>query len=159
MNAKSTIWALTLGGAIPFLAAAGLIWLPDDRAIFPVYQALMTYAAIILTFIGAVRWGLALATVAERPERRRVYVFAVLPAIWSWLFVLAGPFLAFKAGGPGLAFGALAMAAGFAAVLAWDLKSVAEGTMPSWYRLLRIVPSLAAILSLGSAALAAIMLV
>lgn len=159
MTARTMIWTLTLSGAIPFVATAGLLWLYDGLALFPVYQALMIYGAIILTFVGAVRWGLALGAIAERPERGRVYLLAVLPAIWSWILVMSGPFLAVHAGVYGLAAGALAMAAGFVAMLAWDLKAVAKGAMPPWYRLLRIVPSAAAVLSLVAAAIAVIVIV
>ena len=52
--------ALGIAGLIPFAAGAALALLSDDAA--AARAALLAYGAVILSFLGAVHWGLALAS-------------------------------------------------------------------------------------------------
>jgi len=85
---------LGYGGVIPFVAlalslAAGLdlpgLGLTDVGAT----GKLLGYGAVIISFIGAVHWGLALH--AERSRQTLLYVYSVVPALvaWGWFFVAA----------------------------------------------------------------------
>jgi hypothetical protein len=83
---------LGLAGLIPFLAAAGLAWAaptPGLRA--EALWALAAYGAVILSFLGAVHWGLALAApsggdeAAATPAR---LVLGVIPSLVAWLALL-----------------------------------------------------------------------
>ncbi|MFC7474774.1 DUF3429 domain-containing protein [Dankookia sp. GCM10030260] len=71
---RPTLW-LGLAGLLPFLGTALLAWTapPDWRGV--ALHALAAYGAVILSFLGAVHWGLALRAPpaeagATAPRRR-----------------------------------------------------------------------------------------
>lgn len=75
---------LGYAGLIPFVALALLAWaLPEWRVKAQLAQ--LTYAAVILSFLGAVHWGLALAANRRDPLP---YVFGIVPSLLGWLAVL-----------------------------------------------------------------------
>ncbi len=123
--------ALILGwaGVLPFAALALATLLDLSLPFAPPGLALISYGAIILSFMGGVQWGLATAPgeIARRDDRQRFSV-SVLPSLWAWLCFLVLP--------PAGAL--LGLAAGFAALLAYDLHSVRTGFASLWYRPLRI---------------------
>jgi hypothetical protein len=78
--------AVQLGyaGLIPFVALAALAWaMPEARA--KAQFAQLAYAAVILSFLGAVHWGLALAANRRDP---RPYVWGVIPSLSGWAALL-----------------------------------------------------------------------
>ena len=78
--------ALGYGGLLPFAAAAVGIALLDGEPRAFAARALVTYGAVILSFLGAVHWGLLLA----RPgadDRGRLLV-GVLPSLAGWVALL-----------------------------------------------------------------------
>ena len=135
---------LGLGGLIPFIACgyaavtdhafhALASLLPPDRALF----ALIAYAGTILSFLGAVHWGFALAGGAATlpPRGRRVETVqlagGILPALVAWMSLL----LAVPASAPLAAIVLLAL--GFALVLATEHRAARSGAMPRSYLALR----------------------
>jgi hypothetical protein len=130
---------LGLAGLLPFVVGAlasfdgGPLgrWAPS---------ALLAYAAVILSFLGGVHWGLAMA--AERPSWLR-YGASVVPALLGWTALLLGGRLAF-----------LLLVASFASLLAYDLGAVRAGEAPAWYPRLRWPLTLVVALCLLLAALA-----
>lgn len=77
------------GGLIPFAVLAVALWTvpPEQRAW--VAFALLGYAAVIASFLGALHWGLVL-----RDASRQSLVllgWGVLPSLVAWLALLAGP--------------------------------------------------------------------
>ena len=137
MNARLSPLALLLGlgGLVPFLAcglgsvtAGGAV--PADRALL----ALVEYAAIILSFLGAVHWGLALAGSGgvagqDRTERARL-ALGVLPALVGWASLLVS-----VAAAPAIALALLI--AGFLATTAVEARAAADGLVPAGYMRLR----------------------
>lgn len=120
------LW-LGLSGVLPFALgvvayAAGGVWLVGaDLAL----RSTLAYGAVILSFLGGVRWGLGLLLGA--PERRDARLaLSVLPSLLGWVALLLPAF-------PGLVL--LAMA--FAAQGAWDAGDVMEDGAPDWYGHLR----------------------
>lgn len=114
-------------GLVPFVAGAGLALATDlPWAI----DALRFYAAVILSFLGGVHWGLAIADFGAPPGHGAGWTRlggSVLPALIAWVCLLLPP-------APGL----LAMALAFAALLAADLLAVRRALAPPWYPRLRI---------------------
>lgn len=126
--------ARVLGGAglIPFFAAAlAAVWpgfADHDFAL----RALIAYGAVILSFLGGVRWGLA---IAERPDALwGPLAVSVAPSLGGWVALLLPA-------GTGLVL----LALGFAVMVALDGRLVAA---PAWYRRLRLPLSAGAILAL-----------
>ena len=69
--------ALGYAGLVPFAAGAlGIVLLGDELRVFAA-RAVVAYGAVILSFVGAVHWGLLLA--------------AVLPSVAGWAALLLVP--------------------------------------------------------------------
>jgi tellurite resistance protein TehA-like permease len=82
---------LGYGGLIPFVALAAATVVGGDYA--PLAgRGLLTYGAVILSFVGAINWGFAmtLGTLSER-RRTQLWIWSVIPALVAWvaLFLLA----------------------------------------------------------------------
>jgi len=78
---------LGYGGLLPFLALTALVYLaktPDIQRF--AQEGLALYAVTILSFVGAVSWGVALADSAlNDTQRQRLLFFSVLPSLLAWL--------------------------------------------------------------------------
>jgi hypothetical protein len=132
--------ALTLAGLIPFVAPALVMILsPDD----PVRRAqaglaLVVYAAVILSFLGGVRWG---AEIAAGRAGWAGLGLSVLGALAGWGAVLYGVLGALSV--PVF----IALAAALLLHGLWDAR--AASGLPVWYRRLRIAATAGAVLALG----------
>jgi len=121
-------WLLSLSGYIPFAALAlSLLVLADDHPYYVmVQQALATYGAVILSFLGGTRWGLALQTRNE-DVAPRVLVLSIVPSLVGWFSLLAPvPYV--------FAIQALA----FAGQGAWDAFTGPDQGFPQWFSKLRL---------------------
>ena len=81
-------WVLALAGAIPFIALAASLTTFEPMlgvVILDRYMLLISYAAIIITFIGAVHWGVAIAS--EHPKRNLLLIYSVLPSLLAWALI------------------------------------------------------------------------
>jgi hypothetical protein len=76
-------------GLLPFFVLALLCW-PWTGAALPRLQlALVGYAAVILSFLGAVHWGLALANPGlNKAQSWNVLGWGVVPSLLGWLALL-----------------------------------------------------------------------
>jgi hypothetical protein len=135
---------LGYGGLIPFVAlAAASVLAPDHRSLWS--PALIAYGAVILSFVGALHWGIAM-TAPQMPVRQRTihYVWSVIPALLAWpapLMPVAG--------------GALILILGFVAHLVLDFSLVRTTPVPAWYLPLRLQLTATACICLGLGAWAA----
>jgi hypothetical protein len=118
---RPAVLALGWAGAIPF-AALGFAASAGLALPFAPVPALAGYGTAILSFMGGAQWGLAM----RGPAGLRGYVVSVLPALLAWIALLLPA-------RPGLVL----LAAGFAALLAYDLFTVRRGEAPPWYAPLR----------------------
>lgn len=87
--------ALGHAGLLPFFALAFACWWPAGAAAAGMtvarwaQLALVAYAAVILSFLGAVHWGFALLTPQlARGVLRQSLVWGVVPALLGWLALL-----------------------------------------------------------------------
>jgi len=126
MDARRMAWTLSLAGFLPFAALAlVLVALGEGHPLKDtVGDAARTYGAVILSFLGGIRWGLALL---RQPSAQRELAISVLPAIAGWLSLFApAP----------VSFGVLLI--GFLAQGAWDSFSIQSGAAPAWFGPIRI---------------------
>ncbi len=88
---REPIFAAWIGyvGLIPFLTLAFAIWLLPQAFFLQLHQALLSYAAIILSFMGAIHWGLAMA--AKEFVGRLQFAISVIPALIAWFASLTSP--------------------------------------------------------------------
>jgi hypothetical protein len=83
-------WALRLAyaGLVPFVMGAALVWLVRADAHAYVALALSAYAALILSFLGGIHWGLAMR---QAPTDTSALVWGIVPALVAWPAVLMPP--------------------------------------------------------------------
>lgn len=134
---------LGLGGAIPFgvgaFAATGALAgygiLPDAARL-----ALLQYGAVILSFLGGVRWGVGLS-MFPAPAATRHLILSIIPALvaWSALFAARPADIAI-------------LISAFAVVGVADLQMAIEGDTPRWHGRLRVMLTTIVLLSLTWAA-------
>jgi hypothetical protein len=77
---------LGYGGVLPFVACVLGIALLEGSAREFAARALLAYGAVILSFLGAVHWGLVLRAPGERAVAR--LVASVLPSLIAWAALL-----------------------------------------------------------------------
>jgi hypothetical protein len=75
---------LGYAGVLPFLVLAALHFLDYDAARRSALEDFLTYGAIILSFLGGIRWGAA-ASFASKPAPS--LLFAVAPSLWAAFFL------------------------------------------------------------------------
>ena len=135
--------ALGLGGLLPFAAGAIASWLPHVGLAAIGLAALGAYGAVILSFLGGVRWGAVLFDEAAL-ERWTPLVLAVLPSLVAWVALLAPP-------APMLAL----LLAGLLGQYALDRSAARSGALPAWYARLRTIltagAGVATLVGLGAA--------
>lgn len=133
------LW-LGLAGAIPFVALSGLIILPHfdvssgvpDRLL---HHALLTYAALIASFLGGVRWGLSFA--APKSRQSTLFIVSVCPSLVAWL-ALAVP----------RPYDLIVLITLFLCLLVLDIHVVQQRLVPRWFGSLRLILSFFVVLSL-----------
>ena len=137
--------ALGVGGLVPFIVFSLALWLPLDFTQHTLAAGLLlTYAALILSFLGAIHWGLALrATPAEGEPDAVAMLWGVCPCLYAWLaLMLPAP------------VGAGALAAGFIAQWLMDRARLQRLGAPGWLLRLRTGLSVVVVVTLAAAALA-----
>ena len=128
------------GGLIPFFVCAGVAhsgvapWAGLALIIIGVY------GAVILSFVGAVHWGLAM----QGDRTQRWFIWSVMPALYAW------PPIVFLDSRTAL----LALVPGFLMCWSVDRRAAAAGLIPAWYMRLRHMLTLGAAIGLAAASLA-----
>ena len=131
MKAAVARW-LGFGGLIPFFGLAGLVVTDFQGWGEPAGDALRVYAALILSFLGGVSWGVALNS-----EHPGFYSLSMVPFFGAWAALLISAPLSYG----------LLMAAFIAAHLI-DYQARARGLLPAWFFTLRRQLTLGVLVSL-----------
>lgn len=138
---SAALW-LGFAGVVPFVAGAGAAWLMTPQPAVLALSATVAYGAVILSFLGGVRWGLAAASYGGPPTSMH-WVLSIVPALVGWaanLMALA----------PGLGL----LTAAFALAYFADARAARDGLAPLWYGALRRPLSGLVVASLGLSLLA-----
>ena len=138
-NHPIPLTALLLGiaGLIPFVGTAlSILIAPDFLGLGAglLHMILVTYAALIASFLGGVRWGNAMAAIEHQ---RREFIIAVMPSLVAWL-ALATP----------RPYDVMMLIGVFLALGVSDLGLVIKGGAPRWYGTLRVGLTVVAVASL-----------
>lgn len=133
---RAVAW-LGYGGLFPFVVLAPASLLDQHHGV-AWSDALYAYGAIILSFVGALHWGLAMS-LPDLSERQRSAWFAwsVAPALIAWLTLLLSPILA-----------APLLVVGFIAHYLQDCRLAGQASLPAWYLALRLRLTCVAVVSL-----------
>ena len=130
---------LGYAGAIPFLGCGFAGMSGADIAGFDPARLLISYAAVILSFLGGLHWGrVASAAVPERSAGLWL-IWSVLPSLIGWAALLLPVYLS-----------AIMLTACFLAALMIDLKLIADQKWAGWMRSLRLHLTFVAVASLLS---------
>ena len=133
--------ALTVAGALPFIGlVVGMAVLPPPTNLTASFW-LMVYATVILSFLGGIRWGLAIAGSAANASTLGL---SVLPALAGWVIV---PYAILVQQAPGAEWFAV-YALLFAVQACWDRSS---DDVPPWFKPVRLTVSGIVIASLLAA--------
>jgi hypothetical protein len=89
-------------------------------------QGVLAYGAVILSFVGAVLWGVVVAQSETARVRPAGLVLSVFPALLGWLSLLTGPTLGYGV-----------QVAAFLGLHACERMGVWCPPLPPWYLTLR----------------------
>jgi hypothetical protein len=114
-----TAKALGYAGLIPFVVFGIGCWIPLPYVVNAPY-ILIAYGAIILSFMGAVHWGAAMASTDQ--QRGRYFIASVMPALLAWPALLLPHTLAL-----------VILLAGFIGLYVYDRSVEKAQGFPGWY--------------------------
>lgn len=112
-------------GLLPFVAGAALVIYPPVSAPLDWQFAVRVYGALILSFLGGVRFGFAVIDDNQRRQGGALF-FAVLPAVVAWIAMLLPAGL-----------GIMLLMGGFFLLGLVDTFALRTGVKP-WYGRLRL---------------------
>lgn len=81
-----TIDQLGYAGLLPFAGLAALMWLVHADLLPFVAVALTSYAAVIVSFLGGIHWGVGFLRAPAEP--RFHFVWGVVPSLLAWVALL-----------------------------------------------------------------------
>lgn len=122
--------ALLLGllGVVPFWGMALLASLADSSDLAELgLKGSLAYGAVILSFLGGIRWGAALRGIGAS-QRRFDFAISVIPSLAGWAALLI----------PAIPAVSL-LIAGLLMQSLWDVTSTQEGRLPGWFAKLRVI--------------------
>jgi hypothetical protein len=130
-DTKVPLSAAWLGGlgALPFIALAGATPFLAAGPLSLAAEALVAYGATILSFLGGIHWGLAIAPEGGATQARLQprLILSVIPSLAAWAALLVADTI-----------GLFILALAVAAMLWVDLGATRTGEAPPWYPNLRI---------------------
>jgi hypothetical protein len=139
MIRPTTALALGYAGLIPFIALSLAVRTGIAAELIAAMPWLVGYGAVILSFMGGARWGLAVLT-AQPDRQARDLMLSVLPALIGWASLIVPPPLALPL-----------LIAAFTLLLFDDLRLVAAGFAPDWYGRLRLRLTVIVVIALALA--------
>jgi hypothetical protein len=114
-------------GLIPFVGLTAAAMLSGTAHPWMV-RALLDYAAVILSFVGALHWGFAMSLPDLDPRLQRgLFAWSVVPSLLAWVLLLLPTRVA-----------AIGFIIGFLAHLLRDLNLARLTALPRWYMPLRL---------------------
>ena len=128
---------LAFASLMPFVTGALGLWVTPEAWREWVMQEFLAFAAVMLAFMGAIHWGLAMRA-EEGSERAPMQLgLSVIPPLLGW-FALSLP----------INFAIPVFFFAFATLYVADIWAVKQGLAPAWYTSLRRPVSLAIIASM-----------
>lgn len=134
---EKTAKILGYAGLIPFVVFSVGCWvalpLVSDAS-----QILIAYAALILSFMGAVHWGVAMTY--DEENRSKYFIASVIPVLAAWPALFAPETFAF-----------IILIVGFILLIAYDWYVNKPQGLPDWYISMRNVLTVVVVICLNAA--------
>ena len=121
---ESTAKLLGYAGLIPFVVFSAGSWVPLAY-VSDATAMLISYAAVILAFMGAIHWGVAMVNNADPSARH--FIVSVIPALLGWLALQLPQLLAL-----------VVLLCGFIGLFIYDRAVAKVRLFPGWYIPMRI---------------------
>jgi len=134
---------LGYAGLVPFITFSIRCWV-SLPFVTDALSVLIAYAAIILSFMGAIHWGIAMF--ATDKGRSQYLVISVIPALAAWVALITSVI-------PALAI----LILGFIALYAYDSAVEKPQGLPAWYIPMRRNLTIVVTLCLGAAYMSVVM--
>lgn len=115
---------LSYAGLIPFILLSSALWMFQDVYHGPINAALLSYAAIILSFMGAVHWGFSMEGNHEIDKWQMG--LSVMPPLVAWLASFTAPIMNYSI-----------LIVAFIGLCVFDDRLAMSGKVPAWYPSLR----------------------
>lgn len=110
-------------GLVPFVSLAAATMFAPASLHDPASQALLAYGATILSFLGGIYWGLAIASPSARSAHLLLFLgIGVAPQLFGWTALLVSGQTGF-----------VLTATGLVALLVADRAAVSYGLAPAWF--------------------------
>ncbi len=137
-NSPFPVALLGYGGLIPFVGLAGLSLSGSTELVPDPSGWLLAYGAVILSFVGALQWGIAMMVAKiDRARRTQSYVWSVLPALIGFVALILDSSISYSL-----------LIVGFALAYWQDADLANKVELPAWYPRLRAQLSIVASLCL-----------
>ena len=120
---EPTAKLLGYAGLIPFIIFSIGCWVPLPYVADPL-SVLIAYAAIILSFMGAIHWGAAMP--APGKHSRQHLIVSVVPALAAWMALISSAKLALAI-----------VLFGFIGLYLYDSAAEKSQGFPAWYMPMR----------------------
>ena len=133
---------LGYAGLLPFIALALATSIDFSLPLKPHYL-LITYGAVILSFMGAIHWGVAISSKSELGQLQ--LGLSVLPALLAWAALMLP-----------LVYGYSLLILSFISLCIFDKYVNKHDMLPSWYLPMRIILTTGVVLCLIVAATVAV---
>jgi len=129
-NISPAVLLLAYLGLVPFIALAALSFLVSPTHRPTIIFSLLAYGVTIISFLGAIHWGL---TMIENPPNKQQLVWGVVPSLLAWISLMIQA-----------EFGLLSVAAVLLMCLVVDYKIYPNFGLEHWLRM-RLILSIVAI--------------
>ncbi|WP_455375055.1 DUF3429 domain-containing protein [Kaarinaea lacus] len=116
---------LGYAGLLPFIAFASGLWLAPVQYLPDIHHALLTYAAVILSFMGAIHWGAAIDLGNDKQKLQ--LGISVIPPLLAWLALLLP-----------LNYSYALLIVTFSVLCIYDSRMTKHDQLPDWYPTLRV---------------------
>jgi Protein of unknown function (DUF3429) len=128
---------LGYGGLLPFVSLAVAAWVDSSHSSLW-REALLGYGAVILSFVGALHWGLAMSLSGMSVKQQaNCFLWSVVLALMAWAALLMTP-----------KYACALLITGFLIHLWQDWHLVKTVNMPAWYLRMRLQLTTVACVSL-----------
>lgn len=136
---KKLPMTITVMSAVPFVAlsvVASMRWFEDTTFVI---HTLLTYSAVILSFLGGVHWGVAISNYAfDKHLANRLVAESVIPSLLAWGALLYAE----------LHIQLLVLTVLFTSIWAIDSMLVARKIIPMWFFEIRCIITPVVVVSL-----------
>ena len=138
---RRIVWIFSIAGALILAGITAMLLSSQTHIRIPAIAALVTFAAVIISYLGGIEWGLALHDRGNERTRAIALGFSTVPALAAW-GILWAPSPQWQVGA------AIVL---FVAVWAADLWLARQGLIASWFVDMRTAVTAAVCVILGVA--------